>query len=111
MDAQQCIWYLKPYIWYLLYSYLQIVPDPDSLQFHVRVVFLIVELAPNADGLVEVVANVEGGVVGGPVLVVDEPGHLLRARRVWTDGTLETKETKYILSEYTRLANISRPGR
>ena len=69
-------------IQYLLYPYLQIVPDPEPLQLSVRVVLLVVERAPEADGLVEVVADVEGGVVGGPVLVVDEPGHLLRARRV-----------------------------
>ena len=66
-------------IQYLLSPYLQIVPDPEALQFRVGVVFLVVERAPEAYGLVEVVADVEGGVVGGPVLVVDEPGNLLRA--------------------------------
>ena len=51
--------------------------DPESLQLFIWVVFVVVEGAPEPDGLVEVVADVEGGVVGAAVLVVDEPGHLL----------------------------------
>ena len=52
--------------------------DPEPLQLGVRVVCLVVELAAQPDGLVEVVADVEGGVVGGTVLVVDEPRDLGR---------------------------------
>ena len=54
--------------------------DPESLQLFIWVVFVVVEGAPEPDGLVEVVADVEGGVVGAAVLVVDEPGHLLGSR-------------------------------
>ena len=51
--------------------------DPESLQLFIGVVFVVVQDAPEPDGLVEVVADVEGGVVGAAVLIVDESGHLL----------------------------------